>query len=102
MNSTPAATRLLTALALACALCPARAAAQDQPLVVDARGDHAFRHVLKNVYGLSPLKELGDLRDVRPEDTVLIVFGDLACLDQLASDYGVGSRQFVGRGGALL
>src|SRR5437867_4437759 len=102
MNPTPAATRLLTALALACALSPTRAVAQEQPLVVDPKGDHAFRHVLKKVNRLTPLKELGDLRDVRPEDTVVIVFGDLACLDQLAQDHGVGLRQFVDRGGAVL
>src|SRR5437867_3404879 len=100
MNPTPHGPRLLLVAALACAVLPAAARAQDPPLVVDAQGDHAFRYLLKYA-GLTPLNRIGDLNDVPPEETVVIIFGDLGCLQQLKQFPG-GLRGFVGRGGALL
>ena len=100
MNPTPHGPRLLLVAALACAVLPAAARAQDPPLVVDAQGDHAFRYLLKYA-GLTPLNRIGDLNDVPPEETVVIIFGNLGCLQQLKQFPG-GLRGFVNRGGALL
>ena len=100
MNPTPHGPRLLLVAALACAVLPAAARAQDPPLVVDAQGDDAFRYVLKYA-GLTPLNRIGDLNDVPPEETVVIIFGNLGCLQQLKQFPG-GLRGFVNRGGALL
>src|SRR5437899_1060098 len=102
MKAIPAGLRSLIALALACALWPAAAMAQQAPLVVDAKGDHAFRHVLKDFYGLTPVTRMDELAALPEAETVVIVVGDLACLDQLADLYPGGLKGFADNGGAVL
>src|SRR5438270_2293407 len=105
MNAIPAGLRSLIALALACALWPAAATAQQSPLVVDAKGDHAFRHVLggKEFFGLTPVTGMNHLASLPAAETVVIVVGELDCLDQLAEACpGHSLKQFVDNGGAVL
>src|SRR5436190_18085495 len=104
MKAIPAGLRLLIALALACALWPGAAVAQQSPLVVDAKGDHAFRHVLggKEFFALTPVADMNHLAALPAAETVVIIVGDLACLGQLADVYPGGLKAFADKGGAVL
>jgi len=83
-------------------LLAAGAAAQQQPKSsVPFEGTHLFRNLL-NVFKLLPAPSMADLATLPAKKTVLIVFGDLACLDQLAKVRPGGLKKFLDDGGAIL
>jgi hypothetical protein len=79
------------------ALVPAAAVAQPHFLDPPPLGTHLFQNFL-NGFGLEPLVSVDDLAQKKPAETVLIVFGDLTCLDGMRG----GLRKFVDEGGAVL
>ena len=63
---------------------------------------HAFRNFLHG-FGLQPLGDLDELLSNKEGECVLIVFGDLACLDaRKGRGGGFGLKEFVDSGGAVL
>jgi hypothetical protein len=84
-------------LVLCCLLVPAAASAQEaQKKVVPPEGTQAFRNILHQ-FDLKPVKTLAELADRKPEETVLIVFGNTAILEQIGS-----LETFRAKGGAIL
>jgi hypothetical protein len=77
------------------------AGASAQQLQIDQLGTAGLRIVLKKVFHLEPLHKISDLHDKEPKDTVVIVFGNLQCLDEVGGGRG-GLKKFVNNGGALL
>jgi hypothetical protein len=93
--------RLAMVLTLAAlALFPWAVAAQEQQPQLAPFGNTAFRFLL-NRFQLQPLQNIDDLRNLDPAETVVVVFGDLRCLDAIAKATG-GLKKFVDRHGALL
>jgi hypothetical protein len=66
--------------------------------VVPLEGTQAFLQlILHQEFVLTPLKSLQDLADKKPEETMIIVFGDTAILDDIGS-----LEKFRSKGGAVL
>ncbi len=88
---------LLTAGLLAAAL-PVHA--QQPHALVPFEGSHTFRNML-HMRGLKPLASAAELEATSPSEAVLIVFGDLRGLDEVARRLG-GLDRFRRNGGAIL
>ncbi len=86
--------RPLLSLTLAL-LTPAALLAQTPTLVVPFAGSQAFCHILQH-FQLKPLPRLADLAEVKPEETLVVVFGDTEVLERLTLP------DFLEAGGALL
>jgi hypothetical protein len=83
------------------ALLPGVAAGQPQFLEPNPLGLHLFQNFLGG-FKLQPLSTIDDLAAKKPGETVLVVFGDLTCLDDLANARQGGLQQFIDDGGAVL
>jgi hypothetical protein len=86
-------------VALAVLLLLATTARGQMPLLEPSPlGTHLFQNFLHGIAGLEPLKSIDDLKTKKPEETVLVVFGDLSCLARMQP----GLKDFVANGGAVL
>lgn len=68
--------------------------------VVPFEGTQAFAHVL-DTFQLKPVGAVADLAELDPAETLIVVFGDTAILEDIGKATG-GLREFRKRGGALL
>ncbi|MCI0460523.1 MAG: hypothetical protein L0Z62_26515 [Gemmataceae bacterium] len=91
---------LLGAILSACLLAGMSATAQQPRTTVPFEGSHAFRHILK-VNNLTSVRQIADLAQLDPRETLVVVFGDLAPITEVARHTG-GLDNFRARGGALL
>jgi hypothetical protein len=64
-------------------------------------GTQLFRNLL-GVFKLQPMAKIGDLAKVPANQTVVILFGDLGCLEQIAKVRQGGLKKFADDGGAIL
>src|SRR5580692_11717669 len=83
------------------ALLPAVAAGQPQFLEPNPLGLHLFQNFLGG-FKLQPLSSVDDLAAKNAGETVLVVFGDLTCLNELAEVRLGGLTKFIDDGGAVL
>jgi len=82
-------------------LVPSTAWAQDsKKRIVSPEGTQAFRNILHQ-FDLQPIKTLEELAGKKPQETVLIVFGDTAILDDIRKQIG-SLETFRKEGGAVL
>jgi hypothetical protein len=82
-------------------LLPAAPTGQEQELITPFDGTQLFRNLL-SVFKLHPITTIADFANKPANQTVLIVLGDLSCLDPLAQARPGGLKKFVDDGGALL
>jgi hypothetical protein len=80
------------------ALGPASALGQIPLLEPPALGTHVFQNFLHGLGRLQPLNGLGELATKKPRESVLVVFGDLSCLERMRP----GLKEFIAAGGAVL
>jgi hypothetical protein len=70
-------------------LLPAGLCAQPAPKkVVPPEGTQAFSNLILHQLGLKPIKTLEELADKKPEETLIIVFGDTTVLDDIKKTVG--------------
>jgi hypothetical protein len=79
-------------------LAPATAKGQVPLLEPPALGTHVFQNFLHGLGGLQPLNGLDELAAKKPRECVLVVFGDLSCLERMRP----GLKDFIAAGGAVL
>jgi hypothetical protein len=89
----------LPALVLSAAVC-AFAGAQPNRSTIAPEGTEAFRAILQRMK-LEPVRKLADLRRLKPEETLLVVFGEDTILEAISNAVDTLGR-FSKRGGAVL
>jgi hypothetical protein len=94
--------RLATGAVLTiCILAATLPATAQQPRArVPFEGSHAFRHILK-LHKFEPRASAAELANDPPDEAVLIIFGDVGCIDEVTRHVGSLS-EFRRRGGAIL
>jgi hypothetical protein len=86
----------------ALALLPGIAEGQVKSRLPDPVGNQAFRNLLAQVGGVEPIARFEDFANHPAEETLLVVFGDLDCLDLLAATRHGNLQNFINAGGAAL
>jgi hypothetical protein len=77
------------------------APAQESPQVVSFQGSELFCHFLK-LFQLRPVHKMADIQLLDPKEAVVIVFGQLGCLDSFSAFWPGGLKKYVDDGGAVL